>query len=88
MYFDEDKRDYSLYKPYSEKTAEKLDEKIKQYISDCYKEAKKIIEDNKDLIEKMSKILLEKEYLTKEEFNKLMNNEELRVNDTDKKETK
>ena len=88
MYFDEDKRDYSLYKPYSEKTAEKLDEKIKQYISDCYKEAKKIIEDNKDLIEKMSKVLLEKEYLTKEEFNKLMNNEELRVNNTDKKESK
>jgi len=74
MYFDEDKRDYSLYKPYSEKTAEKLDEKIKQYISDCYKEAKKIIKDNKDLIEKMSKILLEKEYLTKDEFNELMKN--------------
>lgn len=72
VYFDEDKNDYSLYKPYSEKTAEKIDEKIKYYISDCYKQAKKIINDNKDLIEKMSKILLEKEYLTKEEFSILM----------------
>ncbi len=72
VYFDEDKNDYSLYKPYSEKTAEKIDEKIKYYIWDCYKQAKKIINDNKDLIEKMSKILLEKEYLTKEEFSILM----------------
>ena len=55
-----------------EKTAEKIDEKIKYYIWDCYKQAKKIINDNKDLIEKMSKILLEKEYLTKEEFSILM----------------
>ena len=72
MYFDEDKSDYSLYKPYSEKTAEKIDEKIRKYIDDCYKQSKKIIEDNKELIEKMSKILLEKEYLTRDEFKNLM----------------
>ncbi len=72
MYFDEYKSDYSLYKPYSEKTAEKIDEKIRKYIDDCYKQSKKIIEDNKELIEKMSKILLEKEYLTRDEFKNLM----------------
>ncbi|NCC70855.1 hypothetical protein EOM09_04690, partial [bacterium] len=51
----------------------KIDEKIKHYINDCYKKSKDIITKNKTLIEKMSKVLLEKEYLTKEEFLEKMN---------------
>ena len=39
----------------------------------CYKESKKIIEKNKDKIKNIAKILIEKEYLNKEEFEKLMN---------------
>ena len=74
VYFDESKWDYSLYKPYSETTAKIIDDKIKYYIFDCYERSKKIIKDNKSLIEKMSKILLDKEYLTRDEFNELMNN--------------
>ena len=72
VYFDESKSDYSLYKPYSETTAKIIDDKIKYYIFDCYEKSKKIIKDNKNLIEKMSKILLEKEYLTRDEFKDLM----------------
>lgn len=75
VYFDENKWDYSLYKPYSEKTAEIIDKKIKDYIFDCYEKSKKIIKENKKLIEKMSDILMEKEYLTRDEFNDLMKNE-------------
>ena len=74
VYFDDSKWDYSLYKPYSETTAKIIDDKIKYYIFDCYEKSKKIIEDNKSLIEKMSKILLEKEYLTRDEFKDLMDN--------------
>ena len=74
VYFDDSKWDYSLYKPYSETTAKIIDDKIKYYIFDCYEKSKKIIKDNKSLIEKMSKILLEKEYLTRDEFKDLMNN--------------
>ena len=74
VYFDDSKWDYSLYKPYSETTAKIIDDKIKYYIFDCYEKSKKIIKDNKSLIEKMSKILLEKEYLTRDEFKDLMDN--------------
>lgn len=74
VYFDDSKWDYSLYKPYSETTAKIIDDKIKYYIFDCYEKSKKIIKDNKALIEKMSKILLDKEYLTRDEFNDLMDN--------------
>lgn len=73
VYFDQSKEEYLPYKTYSEKTAEKIDEKIKYYINDCYKKSKDIITKNKTLINKMSKVLLEKEYLTKEEFLEAMN---------------
>ncbi len=74
VYFDDSKWDYSLYKPYSETTAKIIDDKIKYYIFDCYEKSKKIIKDNKNLIENMSKILLDKEYLTRDEFKDLMDN--------------
>jgi len=73
MYFDKSKEEYIPYKTYSEKTAEKIDNKIKEYMSDCYQESKKIIIKHRKLMEQMSKVLLKKEYLTKDEFQDLMN---------------
>lgn len=67
-YIDPIHDDYKMYKTYSDKTAQLIDEKIKQYIADCYEKSKEIIKANKSLIEKLSIVLLEKEYLTKEEF--------------------
>lgn len=77
LYFDKSKEEYLPYKTYSEKTAEKIDNKIKDYINQCYKNSKEIISKNKELIDKMSNVLLEKEYLTKEEFNLLMENKSI-----------
>ena len=53
--------------------AELLDQKIKNYLDTAYTKSKKILTENKDLIEKMCKILLQKEYLSSEEFEKMMN---------------
>jgi len=53
--------------------AELLDQKIKSYLENAYTKAKTILIENKDLIEKMCKILLEKEYLSSEEFVQMMN---------------
>ena len=53
--------------------AELLDQKIKNYLENAYTKAKTILIENKDLIEKMCKILLEKEYLSSEEFIQMMN---------------
>ncbi len=72
MYFDKSKEEYLPYKTYSEKTAEKIDNKIKEYMSYCYKRSKEIVSKNKYLIEEMSKTLLKKEYITKNEFQKMM----------------
>lgn len=68
LYADKANDEYKMYKAYSEKTAELIDKKIKEYLIDCYEKSKALVKKNKNLIEQMSKVLLEKEYLTKEEF--------------------
>jgi ATP-dependent Zn protease len=42
------------------------------YVSECYAISKDIVQKNKSLIEKLSVSLLDKEYLTREEFESLM----------------
>ncbi len=63
---------YDFYRPYSEQTAEKIDTKIRTIIAECYEQAKKILSDNVELMHTLASVLLEKEYLTKEEFESLM----------------
>ena len=72
MYLDEDKGERQPFKPFSEKTAEKIDSKIKTLINQAYQKALNLIRKNKTKIQKLAQILLEKEYLTKEEFNTYM----------------
>lgn len=72
LYADKSNDEYKMYKAYSEKTAELIDKKIKEYLIDCYEKSKALVKKNKNLIEQMSKVLLEKEYLTKEEFVAMM----------------
>ena len=88
LYFDKSKEEYIPYKTYSEKTAEKIDNKIKEYINSCYKKSKDIITKNKTLIDSISKELLKKEYLTKEEFILLMNSKKLPTKKESKKTKK
>ena len=72
LYADKANDEYKMYKAYSEKTAELIDKKIKDYLNDCYEKSKALVKKNKNMIEQMSKVLLEKEYLTKEEFMAMM----------------
>jgi len=74
-YSENNKSEYSMFRGYSEKTAQIIDEKIKKYMADCYEQSKKIILQNKNLIEKLSVVLLEKEYLTKDEFESMITND-------------
>ncbi len=71
-YYDKNQEDYPMFKTYSEKTAEIIDEKVKKYLAQCYKQSKDIIVKNKALIQKLSLVLIEKEYLSKEEFESII----------------
>ncbi len=71
-YVDRGSDEYRMYKTYSDTTAQLIDQKIKTYIAECYEKSKKIIEKNKNLITSLSVVLLDKEYLSKEEFESMI----------------
>ena len=73
-YLENNKNEYSMFRWYSEKTAQIIDEKIKKYMAECYDQSKKLIVQYKPLIEKLSVALLDKEYLSKDEFESMITN--------------
>ena len=61
-YFDSTgQTEYSFTKPYSEKTAEVIDQQVSKLISDAYQRAKDIITDNKEKVLKLGDLLLANE---------------------------
>jgi cell division protease FtsH len=67
--WDVDMYSWQGQKPFiSDKTITKIDEKVKEILEKAYKKAIELINNNKKLHEKISKDLLKKEELTKEEF--------------------
>lgn len=62
---------YGGDRDYSDKTAQTIDEEIKKIVDDALKHANKILGSNKDIVEKLVALLLEKEEISGEEFNAL-----------------
>ena len=60
--------DYSFTKPYSEKTAELIDEEVKVLIDSQYKRAKQVLQENKEGHAKLAKLLLEREVIFSEDL--------------------
>ena len=60
--------EYTLSKPYSEDTAQIIDKEISNLIEKEYKRAIKILEDNKDKLEQLAAILIEKEVIFKDDL--------------------
>jgi cell division protease FtsH len=56
-------QDYSFNKPFSEKTAESIDNEISRIVEEAYTRAVKTLEDNKDGLEKLAALLIEKEVI-------------------------
>ncbi len=67
-------RDLAHAKSHSELVASQIDKEVKTIIDDCYKKAKDIILENKDILESCAALLLEKEKITREEFEALFDN--------------
>ncbi len=62
---------YGGGREYSEKTARIIDEEVVRMINEAYEYSKKLLQDKKDMVEKLVKLLLEKEVVVKEEFDAL-----------------
>lgn len=63
---------YGDQRDYSEETAREIDEEVKKVISDAYNEVKEILMDNRDKLDKLAKVLIEKEVVESEEFDALI----------------
>ncbi|WP_321368630.1 ATP-dependent zinc metalloprotease FtsH [uncultured Draconibacterium sp.] len=63
--------DYSFTKPYSEKTAELIDEEVKILIDSQYKRAKQVLQDNKEGHTKLANLLLEREVIFSEDLEEI-----------------
>lgn len=61
---------------FSEQTATKIDEAVKEIIDECYARAKQIILDNKDVLERTAKYLIKKEKISREEFETIFRGED------------
>ena len=65
-------RDFGHQRDYSEQIAFEIDEEIKRIIDERYELAKKLLTENRDMLEEISKELLEKETIDEKEFDEIM----------------
>ncbi|HOK00572.1 MAG TPA: ATP-dependent zinc metalloprotease FtsH [Candidatus Pacearchaeota archaeon] len=79
-------KEISEQRNYSEKIAIKIDEEVEKIIKNAQKEAEIILRNNKKLLDRIAKILIEKETIEREEFEKLI--KENKVAKSVKKEEK
>lgn len=65
--------DGSPIKNYGTETGKEIDEEVLSIIRDSHQKAKKLLIDNRELLEKVAKLLLEKETISGEEFYRIVN---------------
>ena len=61
-------QEYSFQKPYSEKTAQIIDQELSLLVEKAYQRAIEIIKENKSKVEKLASLLLEKEVIFREDL--------------------
>ena len=59
----------------SDETATFIDEEVMKILKDSYKQAKKLLKENRDLLDKLAEYLIEKETITGKEFMKIYRTE-------------
>jgi cell division protease FtsH len=70
-------REFARHKDYSEKTAQDIDEEIKQIVDNSYDRARKILEENIDLLHSLADALLDREALDGNQIEKIIKGEKI-----------
>ena len=68
-------RDFGHTKGYGENVAGKIDSEVKRIVDECYDKAKSIIMEHRDVLDAAAALLLEKEKISREEFEALFHEE-------------
>lgn len=70
--FHDPKDQYGFNKPYSENTSEIIDKEVRELIAKAYDRTKKLIEDKRDMVEKVAKELLKREIIFQSDIERLI----------------
>ncbi len=70
-------RDYNKSRNFSDIVAHEIDEEIRKIVGECYKKATEILKENSSLVKLIADALLERETLTKEQIEYLVEHKEL-----------
>ncbi len=63
--------EYSFQKPYSEKTAETIDQEVRKIVEAAYERAKTILAENRDKLEQLATLLLDREVIFREDLEEI-----------------
>ena len=63
--------EYSFNRPYSEKTAELIDEEVKRMVNEQYERAKRILSENKEGHNELTQLLIDKEVIFAEDVERI-----------------
>ncbi|MEW6097150.1 MAG: ATP-dependent zinc metalloprotease FtsH [bacterium] len=75
-------RDFFKEKNYSEQVAFKIDTEIHKIIDSCNKRSEKLLQENKDKLDKLANALIEKETLESQEIDKILGIEVIKDNNS------
>ena len=67
-------RDYNKIRNFSSQVAYEIDQEMRKIIDECYKNAVKIIKENRQLLDLIAEVLIERETITKEQIDYLVEN--------------
>ena len=76
-------RDLGHTKNYSDAVAHTIDEEVKKIIDHCYSEARRMLDENRDVLNNCASLLIEKERIGREEFEGLFQKEEQHLIDAE-----
>ncbi len=76
--------EYNFSKPYSEETALVIDQEISKLVENEYQRAIKILQDNKDKLEQLANILIEREVIFKDDLEEIFGKRPFEITDEHK----
>ena len=71
-FYDSKQSEYNFNKPYSEATAETIDEEVRKIIADAFDRTKKLLSEKREQLEIVAKELLEKEIIFQNDLERLI----------------
>lgn len=69
--------EYSFNRPYSEKTAEEIDKQVREIVETAYSKAKEILQNQKDNLDRLASILIEREVIFAEDLENIYGKREI-----------